>query len=94
MSRLVSIRFTDEVLNLVDSCVEKSKGNRSSFVRDACLAYANSLVEEEVSFVKINQENSTKLKQLASQFNTDHDEFLNKMLGMLFVQIEQNPYPG
>lgn len=94
MSRNVSIRFTNEVLAIVDSCVEKTKGNRSSFVRDACLAYAEIVNLEEISYVKLNQENSTKLKQLASQFCTDHDEFLNKVLAMMFDQIEKNPYPG
>lgn len=92
MSRLVSIRFTDDVLRLVDSSVEKVKGNRSSFVRDACLEYANNLEGGEVSLVKISQENSAKLKLLSSQVNTDHDELLNKLLGIMFDQMEQNPF--
>jgi len=94
MSRLASIRFTDDVLNLVDSCVEKTKGNRSSFVRDACLAHARSLGIEDASYVKLSQQNSWKLKQIASQLNTDHDELLNKLLENLFEQIGDKPFAG
>jgi predicted DNA-binding protein len=90
MSRGVSIRFTEEVLEVVDSCIEKTGGNRSSFVRDACLAHAQSL-DPEVCFVKLSQENVDRLKNVASQMNMDHDAFLDQMLTLLFEEVGDNP---
>ncbi len=94
MSRSISIRFTDDVLTLIDSIVEETNSNRSALVRDACLAYAETLGTEDVSYVRISLENSLKLRQIASQLNIDHDKLLNQFMVILFDQIDRNPYPS
>ncbi len=84
MSRDVSIRFTDEVLKLIDSC----SNNRSSFVRDACLAHAQAIGKLESSFVILSKKNSDKLKQFAVHLNIDHDKLINMLLEELLKNTE------
>ena len=87
MSRAVSIRFTDEVLKLIDSC----SNNRSSFVRDACLAQAQEIGKLETSFIILSKENSDKLKRFSAQLNIDHDKLVNVFLEELFKKAEEDP---
>lgn len=92
MSQLVSVRLTDEVLTSIDLHNKKTGGNRSSFVRDACLSLLSTSDKEPVSLVKITSENIEKLKQISSKFSTDHDKFLNTILANIFNEMEQNPF--
>ena len=92
MSRIVSVRLTDEVIALIDLHNKKTAGNRSSLIRDACLSYLSTSDKEPVSLVKITSKNIEKLKQLSSKFGTDHDKFLNDILANIFDEIQQNPF--
>lgn len=92
MSRVVPVRITDDVLAAIDACVELTKGNRSSFVRDACLHYLKDKVEKDVSFVKLKTTNSEKLKWFASQLNMDHDVLLNNILETTFENMGDDPW--
>lgn len=92
MSRVVPIRITDDVLMAIDACVNKTKGNRSAFVRDACLNYLKNIGEKNVSFVKLSPANSEKLKSFASQLNMDHDALLNMMLETTFKNLGDDPW--
>ena len=84
--------ITDDVLAAIDACVELTKGNRSSFVRNACLHYLKDKEGRDVSFVKLSPANSKKLKSFASQLNTDHDVLLNKMLETTFEDLGDDPW--
>ena len=92
MSHVVSVWITDDVLAAIDACVELTKGNRSSFVRNACLHYLMDKGEKDLSFVKLSPANSKKLKSFASQLNTDHDVLLNKMLETTFEDLGDDPW--
>jgi len=87
LSRAVSIRFTDEVFKLIDSC----SNNRSSFVRDACLAHAQEIGKLKTSFILLSKENSDKLKRFSAQLNIDHAKLVNVFLEELFKKAEGDP---
>ena len=93
MSRLVSIRFTDSVLESVDLYARKVKANRSSVVRDACLSLLAGAGTEEISYVKLNSENAEMLRTLSSHVNIDHDELINRVLANIFAEMDpRNPF--
>ena len=92
MSRLISIRVTDDLLGAIDSYVKKTPGvNRSSFVRDASLNYLDQ-ESEDVSYVKISADNIRMLKLVASHLNMDHDKLINMILSSTFENM-QGPDP-
>ena len=87
MSRAVSIRYANEILKLIGPC----GNNRSSFVRDACLAHTQEIGKLKTSFILPSKENSDKLKKFSAQLNIDHDKLVNVFLEELFKKAEEDP---